>query len=240
MMDAPVPSRGASIQMRHSTSSTSSTGSILPRFRSSGKPYYLERGGHRAGTELEEEDDEEGLIAAYLDLPHLDSIDQPPLRRRTLTSPDPNDYKSWLLSEKATSVDTLVPILQRTSARFTQKFPEMAVRRLGASVDGIQGSYGVEGVRRWTGFKWVLMFSVTTVRGEEKVVVNDRNQLKGLLYCQVFLMGLSGLLLTLYTWFAGKNFHFAHRLPKVHAFPGLAWPGAPIVLTVEYNTLACE
>ncbi|KAG8860924.1 hypothetical protein FRB96_003659 [Tulasnella sp. 330] len=147
-------------------SNTSNTSKASPsRASSSRQPYYLQN-GHRSRSGLSDEEDElDEVMSAYLDLPVLDdNLNRLPTRRPTLTSPDPNNYHQWLTSEKPTTFETLIPMLQLTSARFTQKFPETAVRKVEASMDGTGGTYGVEGLQRWTIHKWVLMFSVITVR----------------------------------------------------------------------------
>ncbi|KAG9000345.1 hypothetical protein FRB95_013096 [Tulasnella sp. JGI-2019a] len=170
--------RSISIGSKRSNTSEKSKADVS-RASSSRQPYYLKHGHHTHSSLVEEEDDLDDVMSAYLDLPVLDKVVQPPARRTTITSPNPNDYQHWLTSEKPATLEKLIPMLQLTSARFTQKFPETAVRRVGASMDGTGGAYGVEGVSRWTGYKWVLMLSVVLV----------------------FVMGLAGLSLVLNTWF---------------------------------------
>ncbi|KAG9018600.1 hypothetical protein FRB90_011268 [Tulasnella sp. 427] len=152
----------------------------------------------------------------------------PERRYPTLKSPNLNDRRdehppphsspatSADISSRPLTLADILPSLQQTSARFTSKFPWAArsttsgsgvnfVRLSGeeeAAVDAIgvslseDGGFGVDGIGQWNGFKWTLMLSVTSV----------------------FLMGLSALLVSLYTWFG-------------------AWSHAQVIIAVEQNLL---
>lgn len=179
--------RSSSGSSTYSTSTSSSFGSagVLPRRedlprRSLKDAYYLRR-----ETRLEE--DEEDLLPDHPSGPassrRRDSILRPTSvalkapknRYPTLRSPNLSSQ-----SEESSTLAAILPALQETSVRFTQKFPWAARNGVsgkgvrlsddGAAVDAMgvslfedESGFGVEGLGRWSGFKWVLMASVTTV-----------------------------------------------------------------------------
>lgn len=180
-----------------STSSSFGSAGVLPRpeaypRRSLKDAYYLRR-------ERRIEEDEEDLLEEH-GSPHRsrprrrDTILHPisvplkPPQHRYPTLRSPNLSSSS--SEDSTTLAAILPALQETSIRFTQKFPWAARNGLGgkgvrlsedgAAVDAMGVSlfddegFGVEGVGRWNGFKWVLMASVITVSVLQEVSALDQ------------------------------------------------------------------
>lgn len=173
----------------------SGSAEILPTFRAAAaQPYYVKRGeGTTRRDSPEYEPELYGDNPSLDDLADLsyygsESARTPLLQSLTQrhphpTSPMPNNYPpeyapcrysstrsldSAKFMSKSLTLEDIVPDLQRTSLRFTRKFPKLPVQMtrtgIGYSVlEGDLGGFGIEDIGRWTGFKWILLASVSTV-----------------------------------------------------------------------------
>ncbi|KAG8963440.1 hypothetical protein FRC03_002979 [Tulasnella sp. 419] len=157
---------------------------LVPQFRNRSR--YVPQ-DHRHGSECNDEDTEKLIYRSDFQDETNSSFSNP---RRSIGLQVPASRQPGLTSPNL-AIGSILPTLQQTSARFTQKFPLWGLARTqqvrfhplkgeGSSPDGVlassnglhtdtsqiyldDGTFGFERIGRWSRFKWILLLSVMTV-----------------------------------------------------------------------------